>query len=265
MNRFNLLALLALVFLLSSCAKKPATIDWEGEFSKHGALGQALTYFADEQCVGTCQWRRIDDETLEFEGTIKEGSYQEFMQKIDDKVKEIRLNSSGGIVQFGLKIGEEIYRRKIKVRVTGFCISSCANYLFLAGDKKIIEGVVGFHGSSQAAIKKSKYCEKDATRRGCDFAILEHQFFKKIGIAEAIFDLTQSREKGMADGRSYAYYAPSKATLSKLGVSSIEGEQNAAYLEKMAHLEKKFNDNYFAVARDPNPGMERLLRLPPSE
>jgi len=40
----------------------------------------------------------------------------------------------------------------LNIDVYGICGSSCANYLFLAGEMKILHGaIIGFHGSPTAA------------------------------------------------------------------------------------------------------------------
>ena len=64
---------------------------------------------------------------------------------------ELVISSLGGEVYWGLKIGELVYANGWNVRVRGLCFSSCANYIFPAGQSKIIEagGIVGWHGSAR--------------------------------------------------------------------------------------------------------------------
>lgn len=66
-------------------------------------------------------------------------------------VDTLVVDSLGGEVFWGLKIGELIHARGWEVRVNGVCFSSCANYIFPAGKRKIIAagGIVGWHGSAR--------------------------------------------------------------------------------------------------------------------
>jgi len=143
-------------------------IDWDIEFQSYPGLLRHYSYFADESCVGKCQWKRIDKDTLRFTGAIKEESFSEFQSKIDANVKTIEINSGGGKVSASLKIANEISTRKINVVVRGFCISSCANYIFLAGAKKTIDGIVGFHGSHMFAVQDGGECVDTLEKKGCE-------------------------------------------------------------------------------------------------
>ena len=64
-------------------------------------------------------------------------------------ISELTITSPGGSAYWGIRIGEVVYENGWDVRVRGLCYSSCANYIFPAGRKKIIEdgGIVGWHGS----------------------------------------------------------------------------------------------------------------------
>lgn len=65
-------------------------------------------------------------------------------------ISELTITSPGGSAYWGIRIGEVVYENGWDVRVRGLCYSSCANYIFPAGRKKIIEdgGIVGWHGSA---------------------------------------------------------------------------------------------------------------------
>ncbi|MDD9812518.1 MAG: hypothetical protein OXU71_12600 [Gammaproteobacteria bacterium] len=68
-----------------------------------------------------------------------------------EAVQTLSVDSLGGEVFWGMKIGELVFARGWDVRVRGICFSSCANYLFPAGKRKIIAagGIVGWHGSAR--------------------------------------------------------------------------------------------------------------------
>lgn len=93
--------------------------------------------------------KKSDSQTLVIKGIIGPGDYQKFKAAFEDKVKVVRVSGPGGAVSEAVKMGLDLRRNNVDVIVDGPCLSSCANYLFLAGKKKAIEqeGFVGFHGS----------------------------------------------------------------------------------------------------------------------
>ena len=248
------------VFALFGCNRAQTAVDWDQELLRYGKMGEFYDNFASKKCIGKCQWLRVNEETLRFTGIIENQSFIEFQQKIDSHVNSIQLNSGGGKVKAALQIAKEIRDRKLSVSVEGFCISSCANYLFLAGVKKTISGIVGFHGSLlYAAIDKNK-CLNFMKEKECEVHKDEYLFFKSVGVAQELFRTTQSDDKGMADGREYMYYAPSSETLRKMGVTNINGDQNDHFLSDMRALYEKHKLVEFSVATDPNPSVIALYK-----
>lgn len=65
----------------------------------------------------------------------------------------LHINSGGGVTIFGLAIGEWVAEKKLDIKVTNMCFSSCANYIFPAGNKKYIGqfALVGWHGDEQSS------------------------------------------------------------------------------------------------------------------
>ena len=63
------------------------------------------------------------------------------------------IRSSGGDLHAGIALGDFINKHRISVEVLDFCISSCANYVFLAGYEKILNAnsMVIFHGGPKQA------------------------------------------------------------------------------------------------------------------
>jgi hypothetical protein len=62
-------------------------------------------------------------------------------------LNKFRLSSAGGSSEAGLQIAEAIQNKGVTVVVEDYCLSSCANYLFLFAHRRILqnESVVGFH------------------------------------------------------------------------------------------------------------------------
>ena len=58
------------------------------------------------------------------------------------------INSSGGDVKSAIDIAEYLQQRKVSIIVNHYCLSSCANYVFISGNEKYVlpGSYVGFHG-----------------------------------------------------------------------------------------------------------------------
>lgn len=86
-------------------------------------------------------------------GDINNESYLKFKAIVDDNpgVDEVVLMSNGGSILAGMAIGKIIKSKNIDIRVIGICGSSCANYIFIAGNKKTLtrDALVFFHGGAQ--------------------------------------------------------------------------------------------------------------------
>lgn len=89
------------------------------------------------------------------------------------------ISSGGGEINAGMKMGYWVFDNQIDVVVNGMCMSSCANYIFPAGHRKIINNgsIVAWHGS---ALQESGMSE-------CDI---------RESVIKAFNKLTESEKKG---------------------------------------------------------------------
>jgi hypothetical protein len=60
--------------------------------------------------------------------------------------------SQGGPVRAGMALGRWVRAHKLNIKVLEYCLSSCANYVFPAGARKIVSNfaVIGFHGGAES-------------------------------------------------------------------------------------------------------------------
>lgn len=107
----------------------------------------------------------------------------DFKKIITDEVETVFLTSNGGASTVGFEMGTEIHKRQLKVVVDGFCFSSCANYLFLAGkEKEVLENsFLGFHGGMSAFY--------DLEGEALEAALIEEVIGQDAGALERIFAL----------------------------------------------------------------------------
>ncbi len=96
---------------------------------------------------------RVENNTIFYNGDISKKSWEAFSNAVANKtitdVRKIVINSGGGDTIYGRKLGAWVLKRNMIVEVEGGCFSSCANYVFVAGRKKLIRqgAFVGWHGS----------------------------------------------------------------------------------------------------------------------
>ena len=118
--------------------------------------------------IGCSGIHRIhDDETAEFDGKITEESVSTFLASVAHRhITMIVVDSGGGEPIAGIRLGEWIDRNSVSVQVEKVCFSSCANYVFPAGARKIIvaPGIVGWHGSAE----QRNFRERDKIYEGIE-------------------------------------------------------------------------------------------------
>jgi hypothetical protein len=96
--------------------------------------------------------------TLIFNGPINEAAYRQIRMFLEKGGNTIIINSQGGDVKFGQQIGMKMAGKNITLIVDKYCLSSCANYLFLGAKKKFLKpnSILGFHGGVGTKIIESK-------------------------------------------------------------------------------------------------------------
>lgn len=110
---------------------------------------------------------RIDAKTLKISGPIFESMFRHINDVLTPQTSIIQIDSEGGDTAEALNIAELMKARKIELVVDGVCLSSCANYLFVAAEtRKILSGsVVGWHGGYSNAKTVFKEDLVDVIRR----------------------------------------------------------------------------------------------------
>lgn len=88
---------------------------------------------------------------IEYQGDITESKNNIAFSLLGNSgVKPSRLiiSSPGGAVDFGMQLGEWVHKNKLDVEVGKYCMSSCANYVFIAGKNKFLRkhSFIGWHG-----------------------------------------------------------------------------------------------------------------------
>lgn len=200
-------------------------------------------------------WTRVSPAAMRFEGDIEEGEYGRFAAVFSPAVRELTVTSPGGVTEEGILIGLVLAATGVKVIVVGECLSSCANYLFVAGHQREIRGgIVGYHGNVRACFgspaqreEGRRRLEESARRHGLKEEEIrdsierndrrldreledEARLLRVMGVSQELFDRSCTKDKGAGDGGTYAFLLPRRATFERYGLWGIVGEQDPAVM-----------------------------------
>lgn len=199
--------------------------------------------------------------TLRFTGEINEESEKVILKHLRSGASTLIVNSEGGSAGSGQAIAFEIIKQNASVIVDKYCMSSCANYLFLAAkEKSLMPGaVLGFHGGIHFSEDETKITKDDH-----DIAIqfkdglkklleTEAALFLTMGIDHQIvkdsFDLTKIKKRpGVitieAHGETFTFGAEQQKEVEKL-FSDLEKEGKAFKFSVTNDSEQSLNKVYF--------------------
>ncbi|MDI6797816.1 MAG: hypothetical protein QMD09_12770 [Desulfatibacillaceae bacterium] len=142
----------------------------------------------------------VQGETAYFTGYINGKNSSDFMQAVRGKnIRTVVLNSTGGEINAGMDMGLWIFENKVDVVIDGLCMSSCANYLFVAGrNKTLLPGsVVAWHGSAMQSNMLSRGQVEEQLRQAIGGKPIQEPEFE--ALVEQTWDyMVKSREKQAA-------------------------------------------------------------------
>ena len=143
-----------------------------GDVSKTFALGALLAACGGIlPAVAQAQDASVhrDGGVLVYHGPIDAAANARAGELLDEGgVRRLRITSPGGEVGLGMDLGELVRRRGLDVEVAGVCASSCANYVFPAGARKLLaaDAAVIWHGSAiQEDVGAAAMIDFDAVAR----------------------------------------------------------------------------------------------------
>jgi hypothetical protein len=117
------------------------------------ALLVGLTWFFSK-ILGpdTAGVNRLNNGVIQYFGSIDMERVEKF-KELYRPGDRLLVNSNGGSLYAGIEMGKFIHKNQITVEVADVCISSCANYVFLAGETKVLNknSLVVFHGGPKQA------------------------------------------------------------------------------------------------------------------
>ncbi|KOC89263.1 hypothetical protein NG42_13110 [Winslowiella iniecta] len=172
------------------------------------------------------------DGVVYLDGKINSDTYDQLADLLNQQdIRRLSINSTGGDVEAALKIARVIFEKKMDVEVRSLCASSCANYIFPAGQYKIIHdySIIIWHGSMNSPAERISFNENSGGMTKKEFLNLkefksfqreERQFYQKIGVDYRMPFCPQLRKdfrKHYPEG-SFSY---SIQNMKKFGVENI--------------------------------------------
>lgn len=123
-----------------------------------------------------------------FQGRINGRAAETFLGLLADGIQRLVITSEGGAVGPALDIATAVHQRGLDVEVPSTCFSSCANYIFPAGRRKIAarHGVVAWHGNMAHVLYLDRsgqgrwHSEEMVSAR--QLAAREAEFYRRIGV-----------------------------------------------------------------------------------
>lgn len=129
------------------------------------------------------------DDAIVFRGRIDAPAVTQFLVLLQDpRITRLVITSHGGLVWPALDMAEAVHARGLDVEVPEACLSSCANYVFPAGRRKLLArpDVVGWHGNMTHVMHLHQSgqgtWEERAIAGARVLARREQQFFARIGV-----------------------------------------------------------------------------------
>lgn len=126
-----------------------------------------------------------DSNILHYEGKLSKEAHQELFKLFhhaNSRPNQLSIDSTGGEVFLGLELAHWVYDNNINVHVKGLCASSCANYIFPAANKKLLnkDSVLLWHGGSLQPSVSELIAEGDES--AIEWRMAEWRFYNKINV-----------------------------------------------------------------------------------
>ena len=174
---------------------------------------------------------------VHYDGPISAEHNRRFFERLAGRpLQRLSITSSGGDVAAAIALGEWVFAQHLDVEVPDYCLSSCANYVFPAGRRKIIRAaaVVAWHGNyrhleetglwrDDVALRMRRDGEDEQTairyvREQLEYLVgLERDFFAGIGVDEYLCWVAKQPPYNVPD-----YYFLSTHDMARFGVKQVQ-------------------------------------------
>lgn len=199
----------------------------------------------------------LGEDIVFYIGRIEQKTVDALVQSIGERpIQRLVIHSEGGVLSDGIRLGNWVRQKGADVEVKILCMSSCANYVFTAANKKTISdgALVVWHGSAEQKnfreeqekyrllLERQSKGEKLSTEETADLLTkktsyeygeeqrrLQREFFASIGVDEY---LTRLGQEPTPTGSAWTV---DLKTMKSFGVSNVVAPENygtQAYVDK---------------------------------
>lgn len=143
-----------------------------------------------------------DGSTIVYSGALSDQANHQVQALIDTDTRTLRIASRGGEIHLGMDLGQLVFLHGLDVEVGEHCLSSCANYVFPAGRRKILHrhSQLGWHGGAFQPMRIDDARMRQAYEDYIGPAqARETAYFRQIGVSQ--------RSTTLGQGEAYARYA----------------------------------------------------------
>jgi hypothetical protein len=167
-------------------------------------------------------WQEADH--IVYRGLLLEDAVNEvaeLLREHGESINYLAIESPGGDVMIGMDLGELVHEYGLGVKVfNSGCHSSCANYVFTSGGRKVIgEGsLVTWHGSAlqRNLVTRVRRSARTIPRRMLNqIKVRQREFFERIGVDARITIVGQ-------DLKCECVWALSAEDMSRFGLTNVE-------------------------------------------
>lgn len=162
-------------------------------------------------------------DAIVFRGRIDESAAALFLQRVTEPgVRRLVITSQGGLVLPALDMAEAVVARGLDVEVPEACFSSCANYIFPAGRRKLLgsPAAVGWHGNMLHVLYLHHTGQGSWTQTEIaaarTLARREAEFFRRIGVDGFVCWFAKLPPYGVED-----FYALAPEDMALFGIRDV--------------------------------------------
>ncbi len=170
-----------------------------------------------------------DGDKVVFTGEVTLEAASQLVEQFDKGARLLVVTSEGGDAAAGMAIANSMLKHDVSIQVDKYCMSACANYLFLAAKEKAMNAgaVLGYHGG---ILKTGSQVEGQFG----DMIASNNAFFEAIQVDDALikksFELTKLAKPNM----KFAVTSKGKTT------EFTTPEAMDAYIAKLRKKKSKF-------------------------
>jgi hypothetical protein len=179
----------------------------------------------------------VSGDAVTFRGRIDEASVARFLESLQDPgIRRLVITSPGGDVASALEMAQAVFERALDIEVPDECLSSCANYIFPAGRRKLLghPRAVGWHGNMTHVLYLAQTGQESwgegQMQAAYELARREQALFARLGVDGFVCWFGK-----IAPYDIDAYYSLTPEDMARFGITDV-AVQDPAHVEDEPRL-----------------------------